>query len=99
VGTQEHRNPLLRGEARNDPFNLAWCCHWCNTWESQRTPYATNAGGLYPGPDGVEADRWYSVGGPVCLVVWRPTDLADSGRGCLPSGGRASESANPLTLR
>lgn len=78
IGTLEHRDALLRGPERNEPGNLAWCCHWCNTHENQRIRGATNAGGLYPAPDTV-ADEWLDSGAPVTVNLWRPTSLEHLG--------------------
>lgn len=74
VGTLEHRDPLLRGPARNEPSNLAWCCHWCNTHPLQRIHGATNAGGLYPPPD-LADEQWLARGAPVTLRLWHTTRL------------------------
>jgi hypothetical protein len=35
-------------DGRNALENLAWSCLWCNTWQSERRPRATDHGGLFP---------------------------------------------------
>ena len=30
----------------NAPANLVWSCLWCNTWQQERTPCATDRGGI-----------------------------------------------------
>jgi hypothetical protein len=35
----------------NTPDNLGWSCLWCNTWQDERTPGATDHGGYYPQAD------------------------------------------------
>ncbi len=51
IGTLEHQYWRAAG-GDNDLSNLAWCCLWCNTWESERRQGATDHGGFYPQDDG-----------------------------------------------
>jgi hypothetical protein len=45
IGSLEH----LNGDCSdNDPANLAWACHWCNTKTDERRPHALDHGGFYP---------------------------------------------------
>jgi hypothetical protein len=50
IGSLEHRRWRALG-SDNDLTNLAWCCLWCNTWESERRQGATDHGGFHPPPD------------------------------------------------
>lgn len=47
IGSLEHREQVVDG-GLNVVTNLAWCCLWCNTWPSERTPGAPDHGGTYP---------------------------------------------------
>lgn len=45
IGSLEH----LNGDCGdNDPSNLAWACHWCNTKPDERCRNALDHGGFYP---------------------------------------------------
>jgi hypothetical protein len=50
IGSLEHRHWRALG-GDNNLANLAWCCLWCNTWESERRQAATDHGGFHPLPD------------------------------------------------
>src|SRR5919198_2039864 len=54
IGSLEHVVPVVEG-GRNTVENLAWCCLWCNTWPSERTPGATDHGGFHPTEPKVQA--------------------------------------------
>lgn len=47
IGSLEHLTSRFSG-GDNDRSNLAWSCLWCNTWETERRPLATDHGGYYP---------------------------------------------------
>lgn len=49
IGSLEHRLQLADG-GWNDAANLAWACLWCNTWENERRPGATDHGALQDCP-------------------------------------------------
>jgi hypothetical protein len=48
IGSLEHLHKRSAGAFDNQFWNLAWSCLWCNTWESERRPGATDQGGFYP---------------------------------------------------
>jgi hypothetical protein len=50
VGSLGHVVGRFHGGA-NTPDNLGWSCLWCNTWQPERTPGATDHGGYYPQAD------------------------------------------------
>jgi hypothetical protein len=56
IGSLEHRN-WRAGGGDNNLANLAWCCLWCNTWESERRQGATDHGGFYPALDNPAATK------------------------------------------
>jgi hypothetical protein len=64
VGALEHRRCRFDG-GENDHANLAWCCLWCNTWESECRWGATDHGGHYP-------DLSAKPTAEECAAVWRP---------------------------
>lgn len=45
IGSLEHLNGNCTD---NDPSNLAWACHWCNTRSDHRHWHALDHGGIYP---------------------------------------------------
>lgn len=47
IGSLSHRRSRFEGGA-NTGENLVWSCLWCNTWPSERTPGASDRGGLHP---------------------------------------------------
>jgi hypothetical protein len=47
IGSLGHVISRLHG-GTNRLENLAWPCLWCNTWQSERRPGATDHGGLFP---------------------------------------------------
>lgn len=47
IGSLDHRLGILDG-GTNDLENLAWVCLWCNVWETERRPGATDHGALQP---------------------------------------------------
>jgi hypothetical protein len=49
IGSLDHLESRFDG-GDNDASNLAWACLWCNTWPSERRPFALDHGGYYP-PD------------------------------------------------
>jgi hypothetical protein len=50
IGSLEHRHWRALG-GDNELTNLAWCCLWCNTWESERRAGALDHGGFHPPAD------------------------------------------------
>jgi len=50
IGSLGHALARLHGGI-NAVGNLVWSCLWCNTWQSERTPGATDHGGYYPPDD------------------------------------------------
>ncbi len=69
AGSLGHRVARFHGGG-NQLDNLFWCCLWCNDWESERMPGATNHGGYYPEePDPeMQYDNPYSAEYVVRLV-------------------------------
>lgn len=47
IGSLEHVESRFEGGA-NCAGNLAWCCLWCNTWQTERRLGATDHGGWFP---------------------------------------------------
>ena len=47
IGSLEHVRWRFGGGG-NGVANLAWACLWCNTWEAERRPNATDHGGYHP---------------------------------------------------
>ena len=45
IGSLAHVVSRFHGGA-NSPENLAWSCLWCNTWQSERRPGATDHGAV-----------------------------------------------------
>ncbi|PZS40765.1 MAG: hypothetical protein DLM62_01115 [Pseudonocardiales bacterium] len=50
IGSLGHVVARFHG-GTNTPDNLAWSCLWCNTWQSERIPGATDRGGYHPEGD------------------------------------------------
>lgn len=47
IGSLGHVVSRFHGGS-NSLENLAWSCVWCNAWQSERRPGATDHGGLFP---------------------------------------------------
>ena len=47
IGSLGHAVARFHG-GTNAVGNLVWSCLWCNTWQSERTPGASDHGGYYP---------------------------------------------------
>ncbi|MDQ0791940.1 HNH endonuclease [Streptomyces sp. B1I3] len=47
IGSLDHVVARIDG-GRNSVGNLCWCCHWCNTWPSERIPGAADHGAVQP---------------------------------------------------
>jgi hypothetical protein len=45
IGSLGHRVARFNGGS-NAPGNLGWACLWCNTWQPERRPGATDHGGI-----------------------------------------------------
>lgn len=45
IGSLDHVVPRIDG-GPNTVGNLRWCCHWCNTWPTERVPGATDRGAI-----------------------------------------------------
>jgi hypothetical protein len=55
IGSLDHILSRFDG-GLNTLANLAWSCHWCNTWVVERIPGATDHGAIQPlGPGAVVA--------------------------------------------
>lgn len=54
IGSLDHIVSRIDGGA-NTLANLAWSCHWCNTWHSERVPGATDHGAIQGVPSELEA--------------------------------------------
>ena len=48
IGSLDHSDTRVGGGS-NSPGNLRWSCLWCNTWENQRIPGATDHGAIQDG--------------------------------------------------